>query len=388
MSTEKKILVVFPHNFFKRESGVNKRYFELITLLKEKGFSIDLLGLKNFKSSWTKDDLENSDKLIDQLFLYDFRTGFHRQRFCSFLSDFFSGGKNSKNKNHLPDYAFPGMISVFNRIVARQRYDFILFGYVYWANLLKESLPRDITTVLTIEDFISLKVHEKSTGQVNIEALISEEIKRVNLFDKVICLSHEELKFFTANAVHPEYYFIPVFMHRPPQVAREKEFDLLFIGFDNEDNIEGLDWFFTRVHPLLPSGLKIVIIGKINRYAPVMTGVTKLEFVSDLGEIYAKSRLSINPLQKGTGMKVKVVESLAYGIPIVNTMKGLCGMSPEILEKFIIADEPEHFAGSIMRLLTDERWYAEQCNEAKGIFEGHFEASVVSQKLDQIFTAD
>jgi glycosyltransferase involved in cell wall biosynthesis len=174
-------------------------------------------------------------------------------------------------------------------------------------------------------------------------------------------------------------------MNKPTPVNREKEYDILFIGFDNTDNIEGLDWFFNKVFPLLPANLKIIVIGKIARYAPELPTVKRMDYTPDPGELYSRSKISINPLQKGTGMKVKVAESLAYGIPMINTSKGLCGIPPEILDQFIIANDPLSFANEINHLLSDAKWYDDQCYKAKQTFGNFFDTRIVEKELDKIF---
>ncbi|MEI6884486.1 MAG: glycosyltransferase [Bacteroidota bacterium] len=388
MTRSGNILIVFPHNFLEQKSGVNKRYFELARYLKEKGFIIDLLGLKHFESNWDTFDRDNSNKLINRLFLYNFRIGYHWQLFLSLLTGLivFKKARSFPKKNQLPDYAFPGMVSLFNKIVTRKKYDYIIIGYVYWANLIKNNLSQGSVNVLTIEDFISYKLIETNQQAVDLTLAIQEEVERVNLFDKVICLSYEELQFFSNHACRPEYFYIPIFMQNPPNVIKEKEYDILFIGFDNADNIEGLKWFFNHVYPFLPKDLRIIIIGKIASFAPDLQNVKKLEFIQDLTEIYAKSKVSINPLQNGTGMKVKVIESLAHGIPIVNTSKGLCGIPPDILHEFIIADDPKKFANEILHLLSDKSWYEEKCSNSKNVFAKHFELSCVRKELDRVFS--
>lgn len=382
------ILIVFPHNFFEPKSGVNKRYFELVCYLKEKGYSIDLLGLKHFESKWESFARDNSNNLINQLFLYNFRIGYNKQRLQSFLSkqNFTKKRKNLLSKNQLPDYAFPGMITLFNKLVTDKKYDYIIIGYVYWAMLLRDNILQDSSTVLTIEDFISKKLNETNGSSFDFTQSVKEEVERVNLFDRVICLSFEELQFFSARTRHPEYYYIPVFLKNPHWVSRRKEYDILFIGFDNVDNKEGLEWFFKQVHPLLNKELKIILIGRIACFAPDLPNVIKIEYADDVSEIYAKSKISINPLQKGTGMKVKVIESLAYGLPIVNTSKGLCGIPPDILNKFITADDPRNFADEINHLLIDEKWYEEKCRDAKNLFIENFEYRSVKKDLDMVFS--
>ena len=387
MQEARKILVVFPHNFFELKSGVHKRFYEFVSCLKALGFEIDLLGLRHFESNWNNFKTENDRHLVNRLFLYDFRTGYHWRLVMNFFSKMFpfSKTKVSGIDSPLPDYAFHGMQSLLAKITGTSRYDYIVIGYVYWANLLQTNLPQGITRVLTMEDFISLKVHEANPGNVNLDAAIAEEIKRVNLFDRVICLSDEELRFFSANAPHPGYDYVPVFMEKPARLACDKVYDILFIGFDNPENIEGLKWFFQQVRPHLKDDLKILVVGKVSLFVADMAGVTKTEYAPRLDEAYGKCRITINPLQSGTGMKVKVVESLAYGIPMVNTPKGLCGMPPELLKEFLVAGDPQLFAAEIRHLLTDPEFYSFHCLAAEKIFSDHFEAGIMRKKLEAIF---
>ncbi len=388
MMPPRKILIVFPHNFFALKSGVHKRYYEFARSLKEKGFTIDLLGLRHFESRWENFKSGNTDQLVDRLFLYDFRIGYHLKLLRDFLLRLlpFLNMKPSARGIQLPDYAFPGMTRMFDKIIRNNRYQYVVIGYVYWANLLKKGLPPGTRSILTIEDFVSLKLSGTSAGGGSLDAAIEDEAERVNLFDKAICLSYEELAFFSVHAPKPVYFFVPVFMEKPALVAKEKEFDILFIGFDNPENMASLAWFFGQVFPLLPAGIKIRVVGKVARFSIDLPGVTKTEYVQDLGDVYMKSRVSINPMQGGTGMKVKVVESLAYGIPVVSTPKGLCGMPPGLLKEFIVAGDPQSFAAELTRLLTDQLWYAKKCREAEKIFAAYFDAGVVSKKLDEIFS--
>jgi len=388
MTASKNILIVFPHNFFELKSGVHKRYSEFIQYLKGEGFTIDLLGLKHFESTWKNFNAENSNKQINRLFLYNFRIGFNVQRVRSFFSKLYlmlTMGK-SGNNCQLPDYAFPGMISLFTKIIKKNQYDFIIIGYVYWANLLKVNIPPDVIKVLTVEDFISRKLNETSPGLINFENSIKEEIERVNLFDRVICLSYEELTFFSEFAVKPQYYYVPVFMETKPKKFEKKVYDILFIGFDNLSNRNGLKWFFEHVYPLLNKDLKILIAGQIFKSVPHFPNVSCVEYFEDIGEAYARSKITVNPMRDGTGMKVKLIESMSYGIPVVNTSHGLCGLKPDIVHNFIVADDPTVFAQQIKKLISDELFYKTQSELMVSLFEKYFEVPAVLKVLNDVFT--
>lgn len=382
------VLLVFPHNFFERKNGVQKRYFEFASWLKGKGFSIDLLGLQNFESSWRNFNAENSNNLINQLMLYNFRIGWIKQQIWYFLSKlkFLPGRQKGQTKIKLPDHAFPGMIALFNKLIEAKKYDFLIIGYVQWAHLIKGIDSLHGKTILTMEDCLSRNIAENHAGMVSVDQLLPEETERVNLFDKVICLSWEEMDCFSKHTTKPEFHYVPVFMNEVESDPEEpKIYDILFVGSENPSNQRGIKWFFNAVYPLLNKELKILCVGKITDFVPEFENVLKVKYVANLEDVYRKSILTFNPLQDGTGMKVKVIESLAYGIPIVSTTLGLSGIKPEVKKLFITADEPLAFAQAIHGLISDKTLYLEYSKVLKKVFIENFTTEVAVKELDKVF---
>ena len=152
-------------------------------------------------------------------------------------------------------------------------------------------------------------------------------------------------------------------------------------------NIRGLNWFFDEVRPLLKINLRVLVAGNISNAVRHLPGVTYIDYVEDIGEAYARCSITINPLQDGTGMKVKAVESMSYGVPIVSTPRGLCGFSPDILHHFIVAEDPQKFACQVERLLSDRHYYQGQCELMLSLFKLHFNVSATTSVLKDVFTS-
>jgi glycosyltransferase involved in cell wall biosynthesis len=68
------------------------------------------------------------------------------------------------------------------------------------------------------------------------------------------------------------------------------------------------------------------------------------------GEYYKSIDIAINPVLYGSGLKIKTVEAIAYGIPLVTTSAGAQGLHEESGRSFLLADTPEAFAAAICRL--------------------------------------
>lgn len=387
--TKKNVLIVYPHDFREGRSGIDARYIELLKYFKNRGFNVDMLTLTNFQSPWENPENARGD-LVREIYFYDFKKG--------------ARGQKQKNKKrdlrallrkrmpfctafkHLPDFAYPGMKKQFDGILQKTPYDFVIISYVYWAGLITSGAVGNTRTVLDLSDFMTLNRFDSSGGDVKIGPMIEEEIRRVNLFHTVMCISDDEKTFFSRFALGPRYYYVPFFMEKhEPVTAVEPGYDILFIGSDNPHNKKGIAWFFEKVVPLWDNPYRILIAGKISEYVDARAGVTRRPHVEDLGEVYGKSRIAICPLRGGTGMKIKVVEALSYGLPVVTTSRGVSGFPCKTDCGCLIADSPKAFARTIRRLLTEDRLYREQHDRAAAFFPDHFGASAVYRRLDEIF---
>lgn len=387
----KNILIVYPHNFFKRQMGIDSRFYELIKYYNARDFKVDLLSLKNFVSSWDHQDPHDGN-LLNELHLYDFLEGYNGEQkkpgalIKKVLERIRGKSPNPISFPELPDYTYRGMKRQFEEILSRRKYDYILISYVYWATLIEPESPQDSTTVLDLSDFTTLNLFDMSEGRINIGKLIEEEIRRVNFFHKVICISEDERSFFSQFCQKPEFYYIPYFMKaNQNRQNTKKDIDLLFIGSDNAFNRKGIRWFFDKVYPLLDRSISILIVGKITDHIPKHGNVTAVPYAEDLNRVYRKTKVAICPLLGGTGLKIKVIEALSFGLPVVTTPKGVVGFPQKLNNGCLVSDTPEGFARGIHRLLRDKDYYRQQSEQSNFFFRENFEESRVHRELDRIF---
>jgi glycosyltransferase involved in cell wall biosynthesis len=79
--------------------------------------------------------------------------------------------------------------------------------------------------------------------------------------------------------------------------------------------------------------------------------------------LFDRSRMSVAPLRYGAGVKGKVGQSMAYGLPVVATTIAAEGMSLEHGKHLLVADAPDEFAAAVLRLATDDDlWRRLQAN--------------------------
>ncbi len=177
--------------------------------------------------------------------------------------------------------------------------------------------------------------------------------------DEVFLRQHVDSKapiMVVANGVDLEYF-------HPSSApdARAEEPTVIFCGaMDYSPNVDALRWFFESIHEKLLQRLpevRILIVGK-NPIAEVqayrsLPGVTVTGGVPDVRPYYRRAWLQMVPLRIGGGTRLKIVESLAIGTPVVSTTIGAQGLELKHGENILLADDPDSFASEISRALTD-----------------------------------
>jgi glycosyltransferase involved in cell wall biosynthesis len=138
---------------------------------------------------------------------------------------------------------------------------------------------------------------------------------------------------------------------------------LMYVGFLGwEPNRAGILWFISSVWPTLKRAepeLVLNIIGKgaddtIKQAVTNNPGIILRGFVDDLEPEYQSSRVSIAPLQFGSGMKVKVLDSMARGLPTVTTATGAESIDFEQGKHLFVSSGADDMAHNIISLLNDQ----------------------------------
>jgi len=137
---------------------------------------------------------------------------------------------------------------------------------------------------------------------------------------------------------------------------------LFYVGtLSWEANVDGLLWFFNEVWPQLKLKrplLEFLIAGgnpdpRLLEAASKLEGIEFLGYIDDLEPYFTSSRLFIAPLRFGAGIKVKVLNTMCRGLPIVTTSVGAEGLAVRHLQHIAIANNPEETSSNIDRLLDD-----------------------------------
>lgn len=131
-----------------------------------------------------------------------------------------------------------------------------------------------------------------------------------------------------------------------------EDYFVFFGGWVREENYESIEWYVDNVNPCMPN-VKYKIIGgglpqRIKEKLP--ENFEYLGFVYNPYPIIANAKAEIAPLRKGAGVKVKCIDALGCGTPVIGTDVAFEGIPSEFDEFMIKAERAEDFVTVISTL--------------------------------------
>ena len=217
------------------------------------------------------------------------------------------------------------------------------------------------------------------------------ELTAFNKVDAIVSITDEDNKNIAAMCPNVKCYtcltginlnsYNPVFNpHKPNTVFH-------FASMDWMPNIEAVDWLLQSVwNEVLKSqpDTTLVIAGRgmpERLKSNATANITFIDDVKDSKEFYSTYDIMLVPLWSGSGLRIKLVEGLAYGKPIITTSIGAEGIPYSNHKNLIIADTSETFAKSICELLANQQQKLDLQKQARHLAETHFDYKTIAKQL-------
>ena len=166
---------------------------------------------------------------------------------------------------------------------------------------------------------------------------------------------------------------------------------LVFVGgFHHEPNVDAVIWFVKEVYPLIAKRQPETDVYVIGQEPPANVKTLASQHIHVLGWVpdtapYLNSALvSIAPLRYGAGMKGKIGEALAYGVPVVTTSVGAEGIGIVNGVHALVADTAEEFAQAVCRLIEDEPLWNRLSAAGKELLERRWGSNRMRKRLETV----
>ena len=270
------------------------------------------------------------------------------------------------------------MRALVRETLKNRRFDVVYLGYFSMLAYLpdvRELAPR--ARVVLEEHNVEWRIFDRLAASLRppMNAAVKWEARAMRTFEKrslrevdaVIAISDADAKSLRELAGVEAIVVPPCIEPGPPRKDSSQTSNFGYIGHLSwQPNAYGLDWFCTKVWPFarrnIP-GVTLTIAGPGLRASPggaldvprrwAQPGIKTVGFVQDLEDIYRGSAGMVAPVIGGSGVRMKLLETMSAGMPTVTTGDGAAGLGVEHGREVLIADDPEDFARCMAQIASD-----------------------------------
>jgi glycosyltransferase involved in cell wall biosynthesis len=284
--------------------------------------------------------------------------------------------------------------------------DLVHTEFAYLAPALA-GLPHTVARILAEQETMSLSLERTRTlpyrARSIFEQLMCRQIRKVRrfeatvlpTFDRVFAITDEEAR--RLEAACPRVDVLPhvVSTHqfhpaREPESGAER---VLFVGnFGHRPNVHGALWFARQVWPAIrsqvPSAEAIAVGPHADEHLRTelaARGIGSPGRVDDLAAWYRESAVFVNPIVNGAGMRGKVLEAFASGVPVVSTSLGMAGIAAQPHQHCLVADTPPAFAEGVVQYLRDPDLRRRHAARARELVVARYDVEAVFGRLELVY---
>ena len=374
-----KILIISHKAVFPSIDGGSLAVKKLYNDLKTKYEIIDIIAL----DSNTKRN-KNQNNHTNQT-LFQINTKFN---FSKLINSLFS--KKCYQTNRFYDKKISKKIT---NIINKKKYEYVLFEgvfpSVYLQDIKNKCKCKTIIRTHNVEHEIwnDLVSNTRNLFKKIAYFFLKLQMKKWENFicskcDFLFCISKNDKKYFEKK-IKKRIEILPVSFKIKNRII-PKEFSIFHLGaMDWKPNMDGIEWFLNnvwikhlinkKIGTLHLAGKKMPKYLKKKNYKSL-----KIRGLVENSENYMISKsVMIVPIFSGSGIRIKILEGMSMGIPIISTKKGAQGINCKNKKNILICNDELEFLNSIKNLKYDEILFNKLSKEGKKLINQYFSTNVV-----------
>jgi len=300
------------------------------------------------------------------------------------------------------------MVKKLETILLQEKFEVIILESVFVGNYIetikKHSQARILLRVHNIEHLIWLRLAKQTKNP----------LKKLAYYELAITLKHFELSLFNkidgylpitevdhiffkekypnlCSKVIPFGIDLSLYPYQEHKI-NENSISFFHIGSMNwQPNIEGMHWFLTHVWEKISKKyptVTLVLAGKGNKALfenkTLDSNIRIFDFVENAQQFINAYDIMIVPLLSGSGMRIKIMEGLALGKPVITTTIGAEGIEITDKENIYIANTPEAMMESIEFCINNVKKCEETGKNARKLIENRYNQEMITQDLKTV----
>ena len=126
------------------------------------------------------------------------------------------------------------------------------------------------------------------------------------------------------------------------------------------------------------------MVGYYVRKPKPVSGVTFVGQAPAIEPFFLESQAFVCPIFAGSGIRIKILQALSYGLPVVSTRLGAEGVPVEHGKSILLADTAPAFGEAIQRLVTNKKLQVQLARNGRTEINKHYSPSVFQKRIHEI----
>ncbi|WP_395748813.1 glycosyltransferase [Prosthecobacter sp.] len=256
------------------------------------------------------------------------------------------------------------------KLQRREKYDVVLVEYVFHSAFL-ECFPGSLRILDTHDVFSNRNQRLAEAGIADqwFSTHEADEAHALKRADRILAIQNKEAGFFRSLAGEQAAVFTVghISETQPLQLPAGGPPRIGYLSSDNPLNVKSFTWFLNevwpQVHARTPSA-ELHVAGGICRALTPFAGGRLLGPVSSTRSFYDSVDFTINPMQAGTGLKIKTIESMAYGRATIGTSIACEGIEDYVGRGLEMTDSSADFTAACHKYIDDRAAVQEGARQA------------------------
>ena len=375
-----KILIICHKNILNPLDGGGVASKKIFTDLQKK-YRTDIICLNNKK-----------DNVVEDNFNFNINTDFNLKKLV--LSLF------SKSSYQADRFFSKNILKKIIYIINEKKYDYVLFEgvfpAVYLNGIQKKCNCKTIIRTHNIEHEIWQNLQRNCNNLIKkiFYLFVKRQIKKWEDYickksDILCCISKNDTKYFN-KLTKKNIRILPV-SFKTNKSKKNNKFSVFHLGsMDWKPNIEGVNWFIEKVWPKFTQKsipIYCYFAGKKMPNKIMSKSSNKLiieSTIQDAKQYMQNKSVMIVPIFSGSGIRIKILEGMALGIPIISTTKGAAGIPYKNEKNILIANNELDFYNSIIKLYSNPELYERISLEGRKLIQNNFSSNIVVEEWNNI----
>ncbi|WP_342646841.1 glycosyltransferase family 4 protein [Mucilaginibacter sp. CSA2-8R] len=401
-----KILIISPVATHPQDAGHKSRIYSIAENLRQHKHEVAILVVSEINDAESAAMSNYWGNSLYQYIPYNFESFSFFQKASIKLKYFLFNSLKKKQKaeydktyteeqnkhNHLIDDSYCFGLSVYlKQLQAKEAFDVVITEYVA-LSLALESFDHKVLKVLDTHDVFTdrYKMYlERNLPYDWWSFFRGEEAKGLNRADIIFAIQNQEkqqLQQITQKPVKLLGHIVPA--KKLPAHGFGKI--IVFVGVNNSVNVQGINHFIKEILPHIKAShpdVRLLLAGNIVKAKDEVLHDTNVEFTgiyNESHEPYLLADIVINPVIIGTGLKIKTIEAISFGLPLISFQSGVDGLpESDAHPYFIKCNSDAEFVSSLLEVMSDAG-RRKQLSENARRFISQYNEEAASDLLDAV----